>query len=79
MAFLVPAAAAIVQPREFGVALLAGWIGSGVALVVYYTGVGNSLFGLTLLALLAVIIPFARAAPGRLPATAAADEPSSSV
>lgn len=79
MAFLVPAAAAIVQPREFGVALLAGWIGSGVALVVYYTGVGNSLFGLTLLALLAVIIPFARAAPGRRTATAAADEPSSSV
>jgi hypothetical protein len=78
VAFLVPAAAAIVQPREFGVALLAGWIGNGVALVVFYTGIGNSLFGLTLLALMAVSIPFARAAARSQTATAAGGELSSS-
>jgi hypothetical protein len=62
MALIAPAAAAVAVPRQFGLALLAGWIGCGVAVVTFYTGFQVSLFGYTLLALLAVIIPFARAA-----------------
>jgi uncharacterized caspase-like protein len=63
MALIAPAAAALAVPRQFGVALLAGWIGGGAALVAFYTGSELSAFGITLLALLAVIIPFARTAP----------------
>jgi len=63
MAFVVPVCAALAVPRQFGVALLAGWIGCCVALIVYYTGFQGSPFGYTVLALLAVIGPFARAAP----------------
>ena len=77
MALVVPAAAAVVLPRQFGVALLAGWIGSGLTIVVFY-GVGNSLFGLTILALLALIIPFARGASPSRSSTVAVDEPSKS-
>jgi len=76
MAVLVPTAAAIILPRQFGVALLAGWIGTVVAGMVFYTGVVHSLTGLTLLALLAVIIPFARAAPPARASALAVDEPS---
>jgi hypothetical protein len=62
LALIAPAAAAVAVPRQFGLALLAGWIGCGIAAVTFYTGFQVSLFGYTLLALLAVIIPFARAA-----------------
>ena len=64
MALIVPACAALAVPRQFGVALLAGWIGCGAAAVAFTTGVvGGSVFGYTLLALLVVIVPFARTAP----------------
>jgi hypothetical protein len=64
MALVVPACAAVAVPRQFGVALLAGWIGCGAAAVAYTADVVNgSVFGYTLLALLVVIIPFARTAP----------------
>jgi hypothetical protein len=75
MAAVVPACAAVVVPRRFGVALLAGWITGGAAFFgFYYTwdryreggNIGRSpiiTFGLTLLALLVVTVLFARAAP----------------
>jgi uncharacterized caspase-like protein len=62
MALVVPACAALAVPRQFGVALLAGWIGCGVAAVAFNLEVG-SVYVYTLLALLAVTIPFARTAP----------------
>jgi hypothetical protein len=61
MAFVVPASAAV--PRRFGVALLGGWIGGSASLFGFNTGVGAVLIICTWLALLLVIIPFARAAP----------------
>jgi hypothetical protein len=75
IALVVPACAAVAMPRRFGVALLAGWIGGGAALFGFhyawtrnqYDGKTGSIpiiiFGLTLLALLAVTVLFARAAP----------------
>ena len=63
LALLVPAAAAVTLPRRFGVALLGAWIAVGVTVVIFYAGSRGNLFGVTLLALVAVIIPFARAAP----------------
>jgi hypothetical protein len=63
MALVIPPAAAVARPRRFGVALLAGWIGCGTAVAVFSTTLQRSVFGYTLLALLVVITPFARAAP----------------
>jgi hypothetical protein len=63
MAFVVPASAAVAAPRRFGVALLAGWIGGSASISGFNIGVGAALFICTWLALLLVIIPFARAAP----------------
>jgi hypothetical protein len=64
MALAVPACAAVAVPRQFGVALLAGWIGCGAASVAFTTEVvSGSVFGYTLLALLVVMVPFARTAP----------------
>jgi hypothetical protein len=75
MALVVPACAAVVVPRRFGVALLVGWIGGGTAFFVFhylwnryqYGGQTGSnpiiAFGCTLLALLVVTVLFARAAP----------------
>jgi hypothetical protein len=63
MALVLPAIAATARPRSFGVALLGGWIGCGVNVVAFNTGFEtSSVFGYTLLALLAMIIPFARTA-----------------
>lgn len=62
MALVVPAAAAVALPRQFGVALLAGWICDGASLVAFYIGPPGGVFGFTLLALVVLIIPFARAA-----------------
>jgi hypothetical protein len=80
LAAVVPACAAAAQPRRFGVGLLLGWIAGGAALFGYYFAfltnlivdsdwdIGRipiTIFGLSLLALLIVAVPFARAAPGR--------------
>jgi hypothetical protein len=63
MALVVPACATLAVPRQFGVALLAGWIGCGAAVVAYTSEFVPGLFGFTLLALLVVIVPFARTTP----------------
>jgi hypothetical protein len=75
MALVVPACAALAVPRQFGVALLVGWIGGGAAFFVFhylwarhqYGGQTGSnpiiTFGCTLLGLLVVTVFFARAAP----------------
>jgi len=68
-ALVMPAWAAGAVPRRLGVALLAGWIWVGAAFCVYcYLFLGRwhvsrgpiIVFGLTLLALCAVTVPFAR-------------------
>jgi hypothetical protein len=65
MALVVPACVAVAVRRQFGAALLAGWIGGAAALLpslsTDYESVGIAVFGSTLLALLLVVIPFARA------------------
>jgi len=75
LALAVPACAAVAVPRRFGVALLAGWIAGGADLfgVLYlwdryqengaYGTTAIITFGFTLLALVAVTVLFARAAP----------------
>jgi Caspase domain len=68
MALVVPACAAVAVRRQFGVALLGGWIGGGAALLpsfsTDYSNTGGIVtFNLTVLALLVVIIPFARSSP----------------
>jgi TIR domain len=75
MALVVPVCAAVAVPRQFGVALLAGWIGGGAALFRFhyvwtryqYGGQTGSnpiiTFGFMLLALLIVAVLFARTAP----------------
>jgi hypothetical protein len=71
MALVVPACASVAVPRRFGVALLAGWVGGGAALfrfhylwaVKQYGGTDSTpiiMFGLTLVALLAVTVLFGR-------------------
>jgi hypothetical protein len=68
IALVLPAIAVAARPRRFGVALLAGWIGAGVNGVAFATGFEtSSVFGYILLALFAVIIPFARSAPPSSP------------
>jgi hypothetical protein len=62
-ATLLPAAAAVALPRQFGVALLLGWVAAGGSLAFFYTGLPTSVFGLTLLALLALSAPLYRATP----------------
>ena len=62
MALVIPAAAAAALPRLFGVALLAGWIVDGMSMVAFYTGFPGGVFGFTLLALVVLIVPFARVA-----------------
>ena len=62
MALVIPAAAAAAFPRQFGIALLAGWIIDGASMVAFYIGFPGGVFGFTLLALAVLIIPFARVA-----------------
>jgi hypothetical protein len=61
MAVIVPVVA-VRLPRPFGVALVAGWIVTALAEVPYYTGFSAGLFGYSLLALLVVLIFYARGA-----------------
>jgi hypothetical protein len=70
-ALVVPACAAAAMPRRFGAALLVGWLGGGAAIIGpglwldHVLGVnGNILFfGITLVALLAATVLFARVGP----------------
>jgi hypothetical protein len=59
MALLLPAVAVITSPGRFSVALLRGWLATGIAEDVFYTGADSSVFALTLFALLALTIAFA--------------------
>jgi hypothetical protein len=61
-AVVVPGIAALAVPRTFGVALFGGAIANAVANAAY-TGFESGLLGLTLVAMLVVIFPFAREAP----------------
>jgi hypothetical protein len=76
MALVVPACVALAAPRQFAVALLAGWIGGAASAAVYYFGaalvelskngydLGRGLiatFGATLLGLAVVAVLLARA------------------
>ena len=70
----VPLVSAIATPRQFGVALLAGWIPAALSLVLFYTGLGDSAFFYAVLALVAVIVPFARP-PGAVSSRAAQRSP----
>jgi hypothetical protein len=68
MALVLPVRAALALSRSFGAALLADWTGCALAILVYYTEfrtvtLPTLVFGLTVLALAAAIVPFARAAP----------------
>jgi hypothetical protein len=66
LALAVPASATLVTPRRFAGALLAGWVGGGAALYVYSFLVVDgtyAVFGLTLLALLVLAVPFTGATP----------------
>jgi hypothetical protein len=60
MALLVPAVAAAVLPRSFGVALLAGWIVVALGEISFFTGFSTSAFGYSLAVLALAAIPFAR-------------------
>jgi Caspase domain len=66
MAVIVPLVA-VRLPRPFGVALVAGWIVTALAEVPYYTGFSAGLFGYSLLALLVVLIFYARGAASHQP------------
>jgi hypothetical protein len=61
-AALIPAVAVFARPMTFAVALLAGWVADGLSQAVFYTHVGNSLFGLTLLVLAGLTVAFAMTA-----------------
>ncbi|HEY9377357.1 MAG TPA: hypothetical protein VIQ02_09710, partial [Jiangellaceae bacterium] len=78
MALVVPASAAVAVPRRFGVALLAGWIAAAASVFVAYTVLveyyyGSDItgpivaFGVTLLGLAVVAVPFARGAQNSQP------------
>ncbi len=70
-AVVVPTCAAAAVPRRFGAALLVGWLGGGAAIIGPGLWLDSELgvngfilfFGVTLVALLAVTVLFARAGP----------------
>jgi hypothetical protein len=59
MALVLPAVAVFLAPPTFGVALLAGWITTGIAEALFYASAPKSYFLLTLIAMLAVTIAYA--------------------
>jgi Caspase domain len=63
MALAIPFLAATARPRSFGIALAAGWVGAGLAEVIFLTGLKTSVFGYTLIAIALQLIPLARTAP----------------
>jgi hypothetical protein len=62
MALVLPTVAVFVTPPTFGVALLAGWLTTGIAEALFYASAPKSYFLLTLIALLAVTIAYAATA-----------------
>jgi hypothetical protein len=58
MALVLPTVAVFVAPPTFGVALLAGWLTTGIAEALFYASAPKSYFLLTLIALLAVTIAY---------------------
>jgi hypothetical protein len=62
MALVLPTVAVFVAPPRFGVALLAGWLTTGIAEALFYASAPKSYFLLTLIALLAVTIAYAATA-----------------
>jgi hypothetical protein len=75
-AALAPMAAILATPRRFGIALLGGWLAGATALLIYYffiyadlvpPSIGDdmrlpmAIFGGTLVGLLLLLLPFARA------------------
>jgi Caspase domain len=62
MALLLPTVAVFVAPPAFGVALLAGWLTTGIAEALFYASAPRSYFLLTLIALLAVTSAYAATA-----------------
>ena len=63
MALVIPFLAVAARPRSFGVALAAGWVGAGLAEVIFLTGLKTSVFGYTLIAIAVLLVPLARTAP----------------
>jgi Caspase domain len=63
MAVAIPFLAVVARPRSFGVALAAGWVGAGLAEMVFLTGLKTSVLGYTLIAIALLLIPLARTAP----------------
>jgi hypothetical protein len=59
MALVLPTVAVFVTPSAFGVALLAGWLTTGIAEALFYASAPKSYFLLTLIAMLAVTIAYA--------------------
>jgi hypothetical protein len=59
MALVLPTVAVFVAPATFGVALLAGWLTTGIAEALFYTSAPKSYFLLSLIAMLAVTIAYA--------------------
>jgi hypothetical protein len=59
MALVLPTVAVFVAPPTFGVALLAGWLTTGIAEALFYASAPKSYFLLTLIAMLAVTIAYA--------------------
>jgi uncharacterized membrane protein len=63
MALVIPFLAVTARPRSFGVALAAGWVGAGLAEVIFLTGLRTSVFAYTLLAITVLLVPLARTTP----------------
>ena len=62
MALVIPALAAAARPRPFGAALVGGWIIGSFAEIAFVTPFPASVFGYTLIALAAALVPFVRTA-----------------
>jgi hypothetical protein len=63
MALAIPFIAVTARPRSFGIALAAGWVGAGLAEVIFLTGLKSSVFGYTLIVIAVLLVPLARSAP----------------
>jgi uncharacterized membrane protein len=66
VAVVIPAIAAAARPRQFGAALIGGWVCVALGEVSFLTGFRNSVLGYTLVLLAIALIPFLRTAPAGL-------------